>query len=328
MYRLIFPEGVSHDEPQLQKLKTGAARMALQACDAGAADLCVVPVGLVYRDKERFRSEVATLVGGPIRVAPYLERGPADDVTVVRALTEDIAAALASVTVNLAQWEDLPLLEAVDAIWRIDDPQRTSRIKQLADGVALLRASFPARLDVTRARVVEWLKRLERLGLQPRDLSVEHVAARTNPLKAVEFAVRNLFILAVGLPIAVFGAVFFAVPFWSAHFLYLVMRPDRDVAATVKVLTALVFFPLWHAVATYAMWRLWGPEVAFAVAGLAPLAGMMTRWFFRGRKRAVRDATVFLSLMFKRSLDKKLEEERNALVAEIDELGKLVEGLR
>jgi 1-acyl-sn-glycerol-3-phosphate acyltransferase len=325
---LIFPEGISHDEPQLQKLKTGAARMALQACEAGAADLAIVPIGLVYRDKERFRSEVATLIGNPVRVAQYLERGKADDAEVVRALTEDIAAALASVTINLEQWEDLPLLEAVDAIWRIDDPQRTSRIKQLADGVALLRENFPARLDAARERVVEWKKRLDALGLEPRDLSPEHVAARTDASKAAAFAMRNLLVALVGLPIATFGAIFFAVPFWLGHFIFLALKPERDTAATVKLLTALVLFPLWQVAATVAMWLWIDPSVALVVAGVSPFMGMTTRWFFRGRKRALRDAGAFFALMGRKSLDARLTSERDALVNEIDELGKLVEEVR
>jgi 1-acyl-sn-glycerol-3-phosphate acyltransferase len=326
---LIFPEGISHDEPQLQKLKTGAARMALQACDAGATDLVVVPIGLVYRDKERFRSEVATLVGEPIAVRPYLdEASGADDTAVVKKLTEDIAAALAKTTVNLEAWEDLPLLEAVDAIWRIDDPSRTSRIKQLADGVQLLRTFAPERLDVARGMFVEWTRRLEQLGLQPRDMSPEHVEARARPAKAISFALYNLFVALVGLPVAAFGALFFAVPFYAVHLLYLVARPDRDVAATLKVLASLVFFPLWHVVATYVMWRLWGPSTAFTVAGLAPLAGMTTRWFFRGRKRALRDALTFASLLVRRGVAKRLEAERDQLTRELDALGKLVEELR
>lgn len=328
---LIFPEGISHDEPQLQKLKTGAARMALQACEAGATDLVVVPVGIVYRDKERFRSEVATLVGAPIPVRPYLDDGAAGaaaDPGTVKRLTEDIAAALAKTTVNLEAWEDLPLLEAVDAIWRIDDPSRTSRVKQLADGVEQLRREAPGRLARARALVVEWTRRLAELGLEPRDLSPEHVEARARPPKALAFALRHLLVALVGLPVATFGAVFFAVPFWSVHLLYLVMRPARDLAATVKVLASLVFFPLWHLVATGLMWRLWGASVAFTVAAVAPLAGMVTRRFFRGRQRALRDAAVFVSLLVRSGLGKKLEAERDALVRELDALGALVEELR
>ncbi len=326
---LIFPEGISHDEPRLQKLKTGGARMALQACDAGAADLVVIPVGLVYRDKERFRSEVATQVGEPIRVAPYLEKGAHDSPEVVKALTDDMGTALRGVTINLEHWEDLPLLEAVDAIWRINDPSRTARIKQLADGVQLLREHAPDRLDVARTMVVEWTKRLEAVGVAPRDLSPENVEARTKPAKAAAaFALRNLFVAAVGLPVALFGALFWAAPFYLIHALYSIIRPDRDVAATGKILASVVFFPLWYALATWLAWRYVGPGTAALVATTAPLAGMTTRWFFRGRKRAFRDATVFLSLLVRRDVREKLEVERDALLREIDALGKLAEELR
>lgn len=325
---LIFPEGISHDAPQLQKLKTGGARMALQACSGGATELTVVPVGLVYRDKDRFRSEVATLVGEPLRVAPYLQMGAADDPAVVKQLTDDMAASLRAVTINLEGWEDLPLLEAVDAIWRIDDPSRTARVKQLADGVHLLRTHAPERLDVARAMVVEWTQRLEQLGVAPRDLSPEHVAARGDPTKALAFALKNLALIAVGLPVATFGAVFWAAPFWLIHFLTLIVRPSRDVAATGKILASIVFFPAWYALTTCLLWRFVGPGPAALVATTAPLAGMTTRWFFRSRQRALRDATASLSLLVRKDLGKKLEVERDALLKEIDALGQLAEGLR
>lgn len=325
---LIFPEGISHDEPRLQKLKTGAARMALQACAAGAHDLVIVPVGLVYRDKARFRSEVATLVGEPLGVRGFLDgAGPEEPVTVKR-LTDAIADGLARTTVNLEAWEDLPLLEAVDAIWRIDDPSRTARIKRLAEGVQLLRQVAPERLAAARARVVEWTRRLEELGLQPRHMSPEQVEARARPEKVGAFLLRNIFLALVGLPVATVGAVFFAVPFWTVHLLFLALRPAKDVGATVKVLASLVLFPLWHLAATAILWRTLGPSAALTVAGLTPLAGMTTRRFFRGRKRALRDAAVFVSLLARRGAAARLEAERDALRREIEGLADFVEELR
>src|SRR5262249_40272225 len=46
----LFPEGVSHSDPQLRPLKTGAARIALsaEAEGRGALGVTVVPVGLYY----------------------------------------------------------------------------------------------------------------------------------------------------------------------------------------------------------------------------------------------------------------------------------------
>src|SRR5262245_15043890 len=47
----IFPEGKSHDAPQLALVRSGAARLAMQALAAGARGLRVVPVGINYERK-------------------------------------------------------------------------------------------------------------------------------------------------------------------------------------------------------------------------------------------------------------------------------------
>ena len=57
---LIFPEGVSQTERQIQKIKTGTARIALGAEKANNFKLgvVVVPVGLNYSDPGEFRSDL------------------------------------------------------------------------------------------------------------------------------------------------------------------------------------------------------------------------------------------------------------------------------
>src|SRR5216684_1051457 len=66
----IFPEGVSHNEPRLKALKTGAARIALGAVSSGEAlDLRIVPVGLYYTEKTTFRSSALLHFGEPLSVA-------------------------------------------------------------------------------------------------------------------------------------------------------------------------------------------------------------------------------------------------------------------
>jgi 1-acyl-sn-glycerol-3-phosphate acyltransferase len=68
---VIFPEGTSFLERQLRALKTGTARIALEAENRnnGKLGLKVVPLGLNYHKAEKFRSSVLVNVGEPISIS-------------------------------------------------------------------------------------------------------------------------------------------------------------------------------------------------------------------------------------------------------------------
>src|SRR5688572_7272440 len=65
----LFPEGKSHDFTRVELIRSGAARIALQAFESGVKELVVVPLGLNYEQKDRFRSAVWIQIGRPLRVA-------------------------------------------------------------------------------------------------------------------------------------------------------------------------------------------------------------------------------------------------------------------
>src|SRR5690349_3007447 len=45
---LIFPEGISHDAPTIAPLRTGAARIVLQAHSEGVGGIAMLAIGLIY----------------------------------------------------------------------------------------------------------------------------------------------------------------------------------------------------------------------------------------------------------------------------------------
>ena len=98
----LFPEGVSHSDPQLRPLKTGAARIALsaEAEHDGKLGVTIVPVGLYYERKTMFRSSVLLAVGEPLAVAPLLADYTRDERAAVTALTETIDARLDEVVLQ------------------------------------------------------------------------------------------------------------------------------------------------------------------------------------------------------------------------------------
>ena len=98
----LFPEGVSHSDPEMRPLKTGAARIALsaEAEHDGRLGVTVVPVGLSYERKTTFRSSVLLVVGEPIDVAARLPAYRQDERAAVTALTDEIGARLDEVVLQ------------------------------------------------------------------------------------------------------------------------------------------------------------------------------------------------------------------------------------
>ena len=89
---LIFPEGKSHNAASLEPLRTGLARLAIQARDEQKADgLQILPVGLIFEDKGTPGSVVSVRVGAPIEMDAWAGDDPLE-------LTSEIARRLRSVS--------------------------------------------------------------------------------------------------------------------------------------------------------------------------------------------------------------------------------------
>ena len=88
----IFPEGETHDDPQIKRIKTGAARISLEAEARNDFRLAVrvVPVGLNYMDKTRFRSDLLINVGEPIEAKTYEEAYRKDPLAAIKAMTKEL----------------------------------------------------------------------------------------------------------------------------------------------------------------------------------------------------------------------------------------------
>jgi hypothetical protein len=89
---LIFPEGKSHNEMGLEPLRTGLARLALQARDEQSiSGVRILPVGLVFENKGVPGSVVGVRVGDAIQLDSWSNSNAA-------ALTEEIARRLRSIS--------------------------------------------------------------------------------------------------------------------------------------------------------------------------------------------------------------------------------------
>jgi 1-acyl-sn-glycerol-3-phosphate acyltransferase len=133
---LIFPEGKSHSEAGLEPLKTGLARLALQARDErGIKRIEILPLGLVFEDKGVPATLVGAHVGEPIDMDTWVT---SDHVT----LTAEIARRLRAVS----EEADLPVEEKHTV------RQRSDSLKERLITVAATWGRITHRLPVRIAR--------------------------------------------------------------------------------------------------------------------------------------------------------------------------------
>jgi 1-acyl-sn-glycerol-3-phosphate acyltransferase len=275
---LIFPEGVTRNEPSIAAVKTGAARIVLGAQATGATGISITPVGIHYEDKAALRSRVVINVGRALdvdhEVARLRAEEPRDDPitandrAAVDALTEGIEVVLRRAAPDYASWAEAnALTEAAEIALRseLDDPRGPVPIG-LRDRLANVLAEHPpARRTEICAAVSNYHLHLEGLGVTDADV---HGRSRL-----FRFAASVLVQLIVGLlllPFAVVGAIANVVPYLIVKAVGL--RPVApSMQATVKPIVAVVAFGITWAILIWIAVRAWGIEAAPAAIVLLPV---------------------------------------------------------
>lgn len=265
----IFPEGMSHSEPSLAPLKTGAARIALGAASGGPFPL--VPVGLSLRDKGRFRSEALAIVGEPVEWGDLAPRG-AEDPEAVRELTRRMEASLREVTVNLERWEDAPLVELAQEIYLAEQAvaltpaERLGGLREVAEGLARARASVAGpEAEVARA-VRAHARVLDTLGLRPAQID------QPDRARAAGWVLETGLSVLVAAPVVGLAFVIFAIPFILTGLVQRRAGRSPDIEATYKLLAGAVLYTGWILLLTLIVgWRLGMPWAFVAAAALVLL---------------------------------------------------------
>ena len=190
-FSCLFPEGDSHDSPHLLAIKTGAARFYYRARllrpDAPAP--VIIPVGLHYDAKRKFRSKVLVRFHPPLTlpaamdVTPTLDEPPEQAQGRVRQLTAAIEQVLREVVNATESWElhhkmhrASKLLRAERALRagaELDKPTMLERqvgFWRMWAGYYRWREQEPELTMTLVARLGEYEAKLEALGMEDHEL--------------------------------------------------------------------------------------------------------------------------------------------------------------
>jgi glycerol-3-phosphate O-acyltransferase/dihydroxyacetone phosphate acyltransferase len=318
---LIFPEGVSQPEPTLMALRTGAARLLLEAEAAAAPPVTLLPVGLVVHEPGRLRAGSAlVLIGPPVETADCVALHRRDPGAAVRTLTDRLAAALRRQIVEAEDRETLRLLRLMERVWREEsgatpNPRSTAWLQRASRAYRWLRQAAPADVERFRREVEEYEVALDRLRVTP-----ETLGRRYAPSVVLRYVAREVVPLLLGLPLALLGLLLHAVPYQLVGLGVRLARPEPDVEATYKIAGGVVIYPLAWAVETWLAARLFGPWVAtLLVLALVPSGFFALAWKAR-LEDVAREATALLHFLARRGLRARLLERRGALADELERL--------
>lgn len=258
---LIFPEGITVDDPAIAPIKTGAARIALGARASGASDIKITPAGIHYEDKAALRSRIFVNVGYALdlddEISSYVDPGKPEDPSnrdAVRRLTTAMEKRLREVAPDFDSWEEARgLTQAAEVALRSSqdhpaDAVSISERDRLAGSLGRTEARVRAEiLDASAA----YDRELDALGLDDRELM-----ARISAGGFIGYMIRSTLLGALLLPFALAGVLTNVIPYLLVKGLGL-LPVAAAVKATLKPLGAVLFFAI--AWGVYA----WGALTAF-----------------------------------------------------------------
>jgi len=323
---MIFPEGQSHSDPHLHSLKTGAARLAVSSIEANG-HCTVIPIGLTFTQKGRFRSSVLVHFGEPIDLSHKEDLKPK---AVINLVNQRITEGLVSVTLNANSWEDIELVNRLERFFSLRHgkyrtrnlSQRFKALQRLIEGQKLLQAHEPKRVRALISQLKGFERMCRCLGIKDYHLTVHY-----RPLLIASYLVRISIVLCLALPVALFGIVNSIVPYQLTKLIAPRLAKADDQLDTAKILVGSFFLLLFWGVQSYLVYSYFGIQWML-VYMLAVVASSCVSVAMRHEYgRILNNLKVFFVFMRKKQVRGYIEHKRQQLEVELAQLVRIAKRL-
>jgi 1-acyl-sn-glycerol-3-phosphate acyltransferase len=318
----IYPEGATRAEAHVQRIKTGAARIALAYEAHAPGGLAVVPVGLSFEARRRFRGRVIVSFSAPIVVSPYLAVYHEEPLKALHALTTTLQRAMEREVVQVERINAAALARAVQAVYRgelehelWDERGRVGRqtapvttSRAVADAVEHLRAQAPERVERLWQRILAYHA----------GLAAYHGFGTRLERPPERQPVARSWQTILGLPLFAYGAAVNFVPYYLPGWLAGRMSRKQTDYATIRLLASVVAFPLFWSLETSLVG--WAAGLGWALAFLLslPLGGLIAYRYLTGTGRLRHQLRFGALLLTRAQVARRLLAERREIVTELE----------
>ncbi|PRP74065.1 putative acyltransferase [Planoprotostelium fungivorum] len=320
----IFPEGTTEMVSHIRKIKTGTARIALgfgkehrSGSNQDKQDLRIVPVGLNYTNRNRYRSQVLLSFGRPIVIDDkWKERYEKEEWTAVTELTSFIQASLESITITAPDWSTLKVMTTAKNIMKPSyeqdikyDVELTRRFlvgyqSVLSNLKEETNLDEIAKISQMRTELEDYQYTLDALGLT--DKEVQKLNQYKKPF------VDHLFNDFVVWPLALIGVILnFPIPIATKLLGSIIARGEIVEELTYKMVAAMASALLTYSIIGSLLWYHYGFLFTFFAVLFMVLTGMTAV-----AKRPLNSTTSFLRSLYKvvpKDLQKKREDLRQRM---------------
>lgn len=328
----IFPEGITHDEPQLKEVKTGAARMALELehRHGGKLGLQIVPVGLTFSAKELYRSEALANFGEPIRVADFLADYETQRKECIRKLSAEIEVRIQSLILHIPDLEQARIVAAVKRLYldrlrvgdqlvensttpRADELALTQRISAAVQQIYRTTPEVAGRFAARLNRYESWLARLH--------ISDEELARFQNRTVRLRRSLLGAIVAVLLLPIALYGWVFRLLPAlvvtWAVRRFANLNKHKAQVSTTAIVAGVVAFGLIYSLYIGGCHWKFgWPTSLWFGLS--LPVTGLIAHYYFCAGQKLVASVRTAIILLRAPSAARQIIAMRRGMVDEIE----------
>ena len=328
----IFPEGITHDDPQLKTVKTGAARMALELehRHGGKLGLQIVPVGLTFSAKELYRSEVLVHFGEPIRAGDFLTGYPEKKHDCIRTLTAELERRIAALILHLPKLERARVIEAVRRLY-LDRLLVGNRVIHEPvppkAGELLLTQAIAKAVEFTYEhhpeRAADFVKRLDQYerGLKKLKLSDDELSLFPDSRRLVWHSISWTLLGALLFPVAAYGWLHRLLPISIVHWAirrFAETSVNKTHVSTTALLAGMVSFGLCYGAFIALCQAIFGWPVSLWYGLSLPLASLVAHYYVRGAHRFAASLRSALVLLRTPVAARRLLRLRRELIAEIE----------
>ncbi len=327
----IFPEGTSQTDRKVLKLKTGAARIALGAEKQNDfnLDLSIIPLGLYFTARHRFRSKVLLNFGRPIPISEFKDSYEKDEYEGVHKLTDRISDELVKLTVNVKKSEYNDFVTDLEKIYKAnlkvdldEDEQLQSKSdifkdmflsQQLADAVTYYMEKNPDGVNALMKDVKNYILKIDRLNLHDsqlqRDLNKANVGRRSWKI---------IFWSIIGFPIWVTGLLTNYIPYKFAEYIGKKAGYDETKTSSALMIGGGIGFLFYYSLETLLVYTYFTAFIALSFLLTLPFIGFAALAYMKKLRYRWRMWNLSLTLLTNKNIVKKLQLERRSIIRRLD----------